>query len=205
MKQLFALLAAGLVSIAASAAQDVPELGTPGDAAAGKAKSMTCAGCHGADGNSPTGAWPKLAGQHESYIADQLAAFKSKDRDNALMYGFAAALSEQDMKDLGAYFESQAIAPGTADPALVDAGEQIYKYGLADRGVAACQACHGPQGLGVASALFPRLSGQWAEYTETQLKAYRDGSRQHPMMNGVALNMRDSDIQAVASYIQGLR
>lgn len=204
MKQLLAILAAGLVSFSATAAE-VPELGTPGDAAAGQAKSMVCAGCHGADGNSPSGAWPKLAGQHESYIADQLAAFKSRDRDNALMYGFAAALSEQDMKDLGAFYASQAISPASADPALVELGEQIYKHGDADRGVAACQACHGPQGYGVSSALFPRVAGQWAEYTEAQLKAYRDGVRVHPMMNGVALNMRDSDIAAVASYIQGLR
>ena len=204
MKQLLALLAAGLVSFA-SVAKEVPQLEAPGDADAGKAKSMTCAGCHGADGNSPTGAWPKLAGQHEGYLVSQLQAFKSKERDNALMYGFAAALSDQDMKDLAAFYASQQISPGSADPALVEKGEQIYKFGDQERGVAACAACHGPQGLGVASANFPRLSGQWAEYNETQLKAYRDGSRVHPMMNGVALNMRDSDIQAVVSYIQGMR
>ena len=204
MKQLFVLLAAGLVSFAALA-KEVPELEAPGDATAGKAKSMTCAGCHGADGNSPTGAWPKLAGQHEGYLVQQLQAFKSKERDNALMYGFAAALSDQDMKDLAAFYASQAISPASADPELVEAGEQIYKYGDAERGVAACAACHGPQGLGVASANFPRLAGQWAEYNDAQLKAYRDGVRVHPMMNGVALNMRDRDIQAVVSYIQGMR
>jgi len=204
MKQLFVLLAAGLVSFAALA-KEVPELEAPGDATAGKAKSMTCAGCHGADGNSPTGAWPKLAGQHEGYLVQQLQAFKSKERDNALMYGFAAALSDQDMKDLAAFYASQAISPAAADPELVEAGEQIYKYGDAERGVAACAACHGPQGLGVASANFPRLAGKWAEYNDAQLKAYRDGVRVHPMMNGVALNMRDRDIQAVVSYIQGMR
>ena len=204
MKQLFALLAAGLVSFVALA-KEVPELEAPGDATAGKAKSMTCAGCHGADGNSPTGAWPKLAGQHEGYLVQQLQAFKSKERDNALMYGFAAALSDQDMKDLAAFYASQAISPAAADPELVEAGEQIYKYGDAERGVAACAACHGPQGLGVSSANFPRLAGQWAEYNDAQLKAYRDGVRVHPMMNGVALNMRDGDIQAVVSYIQGMR
>ena len=204
MKQVLTLLAAGLVSMTAFAAE-VPELPAAGDAEAGKALSATCAGCHGADGNSPTGAWPKLAGQHASYTEAQLKAFKSQERNNALMYGFAAALSEQQMRDLAAYFETQAIAPGTADPALVEAGEAIYKYGLADRGVAACAACHGPEGKGVASAAFPSLAGQWAEYTEIQLQTYRDGSRVHPMMNGVALNMRDQDIKAVASYIQGLR
>lgn len=204
MKQVLTFLAAGLVSMTAFAAE-VPELPAAGDAEAGKALSATCAGCHGADGNSPTGSWPKLAGQHASYTQAQLKAFKSQERNNALMYGFAAALSEQQMRDLAAYFETQAIAPGTADPALVEAGEAIYKYGLADRGVAACAACHGPEGKGVASAAFPSLAGQWAEYTENQLQTYRDGSRVHPMMNGVALNMRDQDIKAVASYIQGLR
>ena len=204
MKHVLTLLAAGLVSMTVFAAE-VPELPAAGDAEAGKALSATCAGCHGADGNSPTGAWPKLAGQHASYTEAQLKAFKSQERNNALMYGFAAALSEQQMRDLAAYFESQAIAPGAADPALVEAGEAIYKYGLADRGVAACAACHGPEGKGVASAAFPSLAGQWAEYTEIQLQTYRDGSRVHPMMNGVALNMRDQDIKAVASYIQGLR
>ena len=204
MKQLVLLALSSLLSFAVTAAE-VPELAPEGDAAAGEAKSMVCAGCHGADGNSATGGFPKLAGQHASYIADQLANFKSKERDNAMMYGFASVLSDQDMLDLAAFYSAKAPKPGVAQPELAARGEQVYRFGDPDRGVAACAACHGPQGKGVASAKFPSLAGQWAEYTLTQLNSYKSGARQNAMMNGVAVNMRAADMEAVASYIQGLR
>lgn len=205
MKQVVALVAL-LASLTAWAA-DVPELPTPGDAAAGEAKAATCIGCHGTDGNSLSSDFPKLAGQHAEYTAEQLAHFKSGERANALMAGFAAALSEQDMKDLAAYYEGQAVAVGVADAEVevVERGEQIYRFGDPERGVAACIACHGPQGKGVASAKFPALAAQWADYTVTQLQAYQSGDRVNVMMNGVAANMREADMVAVAQYLQGLR
>ena len=205
MKQVVAL-AALLASLTAWAA-DVPELPAPGDAAAGEAKAAVCAGCHGADGNSASGAFPKLAGQHANYTAEQLANFKSGERANAMMAGFAAALSEQDMLDLAAFYESKNVVVGVAqaEASVVERGEQIYRFGDPERGVAACIACHGPQGKGVASAKFPTLASQWADYTVTQLKTYQSGERQNVMMNGVAANMRESDMVAVAQYLQGLR
>lgn len=204
MKKIFALAMASLFSFAANAAE-VPELPAPGDAAAGEAKAAVCAGCHGTDGNSMNGQWPKLAGQHASYTEIQLQHFKSGERANALMAGFAAALSEQDMKDLAAFYESKETSPGVADPELVARGEQIYRFGDPDRGVAACAACHGPQGQGVASAKFPVLAGQWSDYTYNQLLTFKSGERENTMMNGVAVNMREADMRAVASYIEGMR
>ncbi|QGG79185.1 c-type cytochrome [Litorivicinus lipolyticus] len=204
MKQLVILALSSLLSFAASATE-VPELGPQGDAAAGEAKAAVCAGCHGADGNSATGGFPKLAGQHAAYLATQLANFKSKERDNAMMYGFAVGLSDQDMLDLAAFYAAKKVAPGVAKAELAARGEQIYRFGDVERGVAACAACHGPQGKGIASANFPSLAGQWSEYTLAQLNTFKSGARQNAMMNGVAVNMRAADMEAVASYIEGLR
>lgn len=181
--------------------------GAAGDATAGKAKAMACASCHGADGNSANPEWPKLAGQHAKYVAKQLADFKNGNRKNAMMAPMAAPLSEQDMADIAAYFESQALKGGQADPALVEAGEKLYRGGNATTGVAACMACHGPNGMGNPQANFPRLSGQHAAYTVLQLKAFRAGERANDagkMMQNIAARMTDAEIQAVASYIEGL-
>lgn len=178
-----------------------------GDAAAGKAKSASCAACHGPDGNSPTPAFPKIAGQHAGYIAKQLAEYKSGDRVNATMNGMAAALSEQDMADLAAYFSSQTPTIGTAAADKVELGETIYRAGNPASGVAACAACHGPTGIGNPMANFPSLHGQYADYTTLQLKHFRAGERANDagaMMRGVAGKMTDAEIEAVAQYIQGL-
>jgi cytochrome c553 len=182
--------------------------GAAGDAAAGKAKAMACASCHGADGNSANPEWPSLAGQHAKYLAKQLANFKAGDRNNAMMGPMAAPLSEQDMADIAAFYESQALKGGQADPALVDAGEKLYRGGNATSGVAACMACHGPSGIGNPQANFPRLSGQHAAYTVLQLKAFRAGERANDagnMMRNIAARMTDAEMQAVASYIEGLQ
>lgn len=176
-----------------------------GDPVAGKEKSQICASCHGADGNSVMGDWPKLAGQGAKYIETQLAAFKSGDRKNDLMAPMAANLSEQDMADLAAYFSSQKLVSGQASPDLVDAGKQLYAGGNAETGIPACMACHGPSGSGNPAAAYPLLKGQHAAYTTTQLKAYRDGSRVNAVMQGVASRLTDAEIDAVASYIQGLQ
>lgn len=187
-----------------------------GDADAGKQKSATCAACHGADGNSTSPEFPKLAGQHATYIVKQLRNFKAGSdpestevvRMNPTMNGMAAPLSEQDMQDLAVYFENQTMVPGEADPDLVDLGRQIYQGGNMATGVPACMACHSPTGLGNTAAAFPRLAGQHAQYMEAQLKAFRAGQRANDpgqMMRNAAARMTDEEIKAVASYIQGLR
>lgn len=179
-----------------------------GDAAAGKTKAAACAACHGTDGNSANPEWPKLAGQHAPYLVKQLANFKAGERTNAMMAPMAAPLSEQDMADLAAFFTSQTLAEGKVDPALVAAGEKLFRGGNATTGVAACMGCHGPNGVGNPQANFPSLSGQYAAYTVNQLKAFRSGERANDagkMMQNIAARMTDAEMQAVASYIEGLR
>jgi cytochrome c553 len=179
-----------------------------GDAAAGQQKSAVCAACHQVDGNSVNPQWPKLAGQHAAYTSKQLRNFKSGERENAVMAGQVAALSEQDMDDLAAYFASQTQTPGTADPALVRLGEELYRGGNIERGIPACSGCHGPAGRGNPAAQFPALAGQHAEYTALQLRAFRAMQRANDpnqMMRDIAIKMTDPEIDAVAAYIQGLR
>ena len=180
-----------------------------GNVEAGRTKSATCAACHGVDGNSVTPAWPMLAGQHASYIVRQLQAFKSGERTDVTMKPFADLLSDQEMLDVAAYFESQKPAPKGADPALVGLGQQIYRGGVPARGVAACIACHGPEGMGNPLASYPRISAQHADYTTKQLNAYRTGDRRsdvelNQMMRNVAGQLFDDEIRALASYVQGL-
>jgi cytochrome c553 len=179
-----------------------------GDAAAGKTKSAPCAGCHGVDGNSTNPAWPKLAGQHAGYLDKQLMDFKEGEtRNNAMMAPMVASLSDQDMADLAAYFSSQTMQMGAADEALVTEGEKIYRGGNPATGVAACIGCHGPKGDGNPAANFPVISGQHAPYVEAQLHAFKKGERANDagkMMRNIAANMTDKEIEAVASYVQGL-
>ena len=179
-----------------------------GDPTAGKAKSAVCAACHNADGNSTVTQYPKLAGQSADYLVKQLQEYKSGARVNAIMVGMVAPLSPQDMEDLAAYFSSQQVARGAADPALAPAGEAMFRGGNLTSGVAACSACHGATGAGNPAAKFPALAGQHAEYVETQLKAFRAMERANDagqMMRGVAAKMTDPEIKAVASYVQGLQ
>lgn len=178
-----------------------------GDLAAGKSKAAACAACHGADGNSANPEWPKLAAQHDKYLVKQLTNFKAGERNNAMMAPMAAGLSEQDMADIAAYYASQTMSTGTADPKLVAEGEKLYRGGNATSGVAACIACHAPNGMGNPQANFPRLSGQHAAYIVNQLKAFRAGERANDagkMMQNIAARMTDAEMQAVASYIEGL-
>ncbi|MES9936688.1 MAG: c-type cytochrome, partial [Sedimenticola sp.] len=176
-------------------------------------KSAVCMACHGPDGNSPTpsgpaATWPKLAGQHASYLAKQMADFKSGARKDPIMMGMVAALSEQDMADLAAHYNGQKQSDGTAAADQVELGEKLFRAGNKDSGVAACMACHGPAGLGNPAANFPRVSGQHAAYTEKALKDFRSGARANDagkMMQGVAAKMTDAEITAVSQYIQGLR
>lgn len=179
-----------------------------GDPAAGKSKAQACAGCHGADGNSPTGQFPNLAGQHASYIVKQLEDFKAgKTRRNEVMAPIVANLSHQDMEDLAAYFAAQTPAGGSAEEQYVERGAQIYRGGDPENNVAACMACHSPRGAGNPMAAYPRLAGQHAEYTVKQLQAFRSTERSNDpnaMMRTVTHFMSEEEMKAVAEYISGL-
>ncbi len=171
--------------------------------------TKVCAACHAADGNSVMPVNPTLAGQHADYVAKQLADFKAnKTRKNPVMYSMAASLSPQDMQNIGAYFESQKPkARAAKDPALVKLGQQIYRGGIMAKGVAACASCHGPAGAGVP-AQFPRVAGQFAEYSAAQLQSFRAGDRANDtnsMMRAIAGKLSDGEIKAVSEYIAGLR
>jgi cytochrome c553 len=167
---------------------------------------QVCVACHAADGNSTTPENPKLAGQHPEYLFKQLQEFKSGKRNNAVMAGFAAMLSEEDMRNIAWWLAGQKAQTGFAtDKDLVRLGERIYRGGIPDRKIAACAGCHSPNGAGIP-AQYPSLAGQHATYTEAQLKAFRDGARQNNVqMAGVAAKMNDREIKAVADYIAGLR
>lgn len=165
-----------------------------------------CAACHGTDGNSAITLNPKLAGQHPDYIVKQLTEFKSGKRANAVMSGMAAGLSEEDMRNLGAYFAGQKLTLGSAKSnGKGSLGEKIYRNGIAATGVPACASCHGPAGAGLPKQ-FPRLHGQHADYTLAQLRTFRTGERANaPMMMVISTKMTDAEMEAVSDYIQGLR
>ncbi len=198
--RLLVMVAALLFSLIAAAEGSVER---------GAQKAVTCAACHGQDGNSLNPEWPSLAGQHEKYLVDTLQAYKGgKKRNNVLMLGQVAALSDQDMQDLAAYFSAQKPTRRMADPELVERGERLYRGGDMERSISACIACHGPRGRGNPAAGYPVLAGQHATYTAAQLRAYSTEERSsdpNKMMRSIASQMTEKDIAAVASYIQGLR
>lgn len=178
-----------------------------GDATAGKAKAGVCAGCHGVNGNSTNPLWPKLNGQHDKYLAKQLADFKAGKRKDPLMLGQVAGLSSQDMNNLAAFFAKQSATMGQADKTKVALGEKIYRGGNSAKGVAACIGCHGPTGAGNPPAGFPSVGGQHAAYSVKALKDFRNSVRANDMngmMRNVASKMSDKEIEAVASYMSGL-
>ncbi|NNF40212.1 MAG: cytochrome c4 [Woeseiaceae bacterium] len=206
--KLAAFLALAVVSLAATASR--AESLVNGSAEAGKAKSLTCAACHGAEGNSANPLWPNIAGQNAPYLHTQLMAFKSGQRQNALMSSQAMMLSDQDMADLAVHYERLPIAAqSVADADLIARGEALYRGGDKAKGTPACLACHGPTGRGNPAAKYPALKGQHATYTALQLRAYADGSRvsvgKVKMMGAIAARLSQEDIEAVASYIQGLK
>ena len=193
--------AASAAAVAKPAAPAKPDL------AKGEAIfTQVCASCHGADGNSGTPANPKLAGQHPEYIAKQLREYKSGKRNNAIMKGFATALSDDDMRNIAYWVSAKAPKAGFAkDKELVALGERIYRGGVSERGIAACMGCHSPNGAGMPSQ-YPRLSGQHADYTEAQLRGFRDGARKNnTVMTQAVAKLNDKELKALADYVAGLR
>lgn len=197
-----------LVAGGLQAQEQAPDL-----AKAKQTAETVCVACHGADGNSQLSANPKIAGQHEDYLYKQLREFKGWDgakplRENAVMGAMVAGLEGADMKGLAKYFASFELQPEPAkNLETIELGQKIWRAGIAAKGVPACAACHGPAGAGLP-AQYPRLSGQFAEYTEAQLKAFRDGGRDNDpnrMMRMIALKMTDAEMKAVADFAAGLR
>lgn len=204
-------LIAGLLASSVPLAQGLPKAG---DLSKGQQiASQVCAACHAADGNSTQAVNPVLAGQHSEYTFKQLQNFKAQggkppERPSPVMAGMVATLSADDMRNVAAYFESQKPKPRAArDAALVRLGQSIFRGGILAKNVAACTACHGPNGAGVP-AQFPRLAGQFPEYVAAQLRAFRTGERANDpnrTMRAVAEKLSDREIAAVAEYISGLR
>jgi cytochrome c553 len=205
-----ALLAAALcLPMLASAEEAAKDPFTKGDAPAGATKAASCAACHGPTGNSVNPEWPNLAGQGSSYLYAQLKNFKDGSRKQAIMMGMASALSDQDMRDVAAHFSSLKLSPGVASKDAVAVAEKIYRAGDASRGLPACAACHGPTGAGNPGAAYPRIGGQHSTYAATQLRNFRSGERaagaNGQMMAAVAAKLSDKEIDALASYINGLQ
>lgn len=214
MKNIFkqALMAVSLIAAAQGGM-------AAGDAASGEGKVAVCAACHGADGNSPAPNFPKLAGLGEKYLTKQLQDIKAGKRAVVEMTGLLNALSDQDLADIAAFYNSKPLQLSGAKPLTVkvnagidvdglELGEKVYRAGNAVVGTPACTGCHSPRGLGNDPAGYPRLSGQHADYIEKQLRAFRAGERTNDgdlqTMRQVAEHMSDAQIKAVANYISGL-
>lgn len=204
------LATAALLTFAAagaSAQTAASAAGSGPDAARGAAlSSAVCVACHSNDGSRGAAANPIIQGQHPSYLVKQLAEYKAGKRDNAIMKGIASTLSEADMRNVAAFYASKQPKAGAAkNKELAQLGEKIWRGGVADRSIPACSGCHGPNGSGIPSQ-YPRLSGQHADYTETQLVAFRAGARRNnEVMIGVAAKLNDREIKALSDYAAGLR
>lgn len=200
------------VATAISEAQPAVELpaGYVGDALLGQEKSQVCTACHGVEGNSVVPAWPKIAGQLEKYLVKELKEYRKGEkgaRFDPTMYSQTLSLTDSDIADLAAYFSKQTETLGSVKPELLALGEKIYKGGNLATGVPPCAACHSPDGMGNGPATFPRLSGQFPEYTVEQLKKFRANTRSddpNGIMRDIAKKMTDEEIQAVSSYVSGL-
>ncbi|SDT16407.1 cytochrome c oxidase, cbb3-type, subunit III [Halopseudomonas xinjiangensis] len=194
------------LGVAGSAYAQAP---VEGNAEAGAGKVAMCGACHGADGNSTSGNFPKLAGQGDRYLFKQLADIKEGRRVVVEMTGMLDPFNEQDLADIAAYFSENTMSGGVADPELAETGEKLYRGGRLSTGLPACTGCHSPTGKGNEPAGFPHLAGQHAAYTVKQLTAFREGERTNDgdtrIMQMVAEKLSNRDIEAVANYIQGLR
>ena len=211
MQHLSSLFAAFVLSVSVAHAAEPAKVFKP-DLAKGKEIYQQCVACHGADGNASASIYPKIAGQHAEYLYKQLTNFKPAPgadkalRDNAVMAGFVAGLSDEDMKNVSAYLAAQTQTLGAAkNKDLLALGEKIYRGGIAEKNIPACAGCHSPNGAGIP-AQYPRLGGQHAQYTESQLVAFRDGVRNNSeQMTTISARMSDREMKAVSDYIAGLR
>lgn len=177
------------------------------DIEAGKLKTATCIACHGSDGNSPINTYPKLAGQHATYLQKQLLQFQSGERNDPTMTAMSATLSAQDIRDIAAFYMSQTTTPEMVSPEVADAGQKLYMGGNLQRNIPACTACHGPRGNGLALAKFPKISSQHPSYLKAQLQKFRDKTRnndQNAMMTDIAAQLSDDDIELLSQYISAL-
>jgi cytochrome c553 len=167
---------------------------------------IACITCHGAAGNSSVVQNPKLAAQHDAYIAKQLHEFKGPTRNNAIMTGIAKALNDDDIRNVAAFVSEQKPGSGAAhNKNTVELGKKIYRAGIAEKNVPACAGCHSPNGAGIP-AQFPRIAGQHQEYTIAQLTNFRTGTRSNSaQMTAIGKRMSDEEMQAVADYIAGLK
>ena len=207
-----AAVAAALVLAGGVGAAHAQQTKKPDLAKGQQIASQVCAACHGADGNATSPANPKLAGQHADYLYKQLVNFvpkqgaKEAERANPIMMGFATQLSDDDKRNVSAFYASQAKKPSAAkSKELVGLGQTIYRAGIPDKQVPSCAGCHGPAGAGIP-AQYPRLSGQWAEYTESQLVQFRSGQRKNSaQMTAIAARLSDTEIKALSDYVAGLR
>jgi cytochrome c553 len=200
------ILALGLAALLSTAsANDTKPVAKVDPARGAELSATVCVACHANDGTRGIPTNPILQGQHPEYIIKQLGEFKADVRANPIMKGFASMLSDDDMKSVAAFYASKQAATGAArNKDLVTLGEKIYRGGIADRNIPACAGCHSPTGMGIP-AQYPRVAGQHADYTESQLKAFRDGVRKNSIqMTGVAAKLNDREIKAVADYMSGL-
>lgn len=202
MKRMYQILAIAAMAFYGSA--------NAADIAAGKQVAETqCAACHGADGNSSNPAWPKLAGQHASFIEQQLAMFKSGERHNDMMSPVAKGLSDSDAANVAAYYATQQSSTEAVDPEAVELAQNLYRGGDTAKGIVACAACHGPSGAGNPGAKFPRIAGQHATYVANRLGQYKqrgmaDNADPADMMGVIAAKLTQEQIEALAAYVSAL-
>ncbi|KQY89194.1 MULTISPECIES: cytochrome c [Roseateles] len=206
MKTVATLLSSLLLATVAQANEPAAAAAKPDLGKGGAISTQVCAACHTADGSRGAPANPIIAGQHAEYLAKQLVEFKTNKRKSPVMNGMAAPLSEEDIRNVAAFYASKTAKPGFAKSKdTVALGEKIYRGGIADRNVPACAGCHGPNGSGIP-AQYPRIGGQHGDYVEAQMVAFRSGARANgPMMTSIAAKMNDKEIKAVSDYIAGLR
>jgi cytochrome c553 len=204
-KNTIMVIGLALSVVAAQAlAEPGPAAAAQGDAAAGKAKSEACGGCHGADGNPQAAVFPKLAGQHPAYLTKQLRVFRSQKRvDQAVMNAMAESLTDADIADISAWFASNKIKPEPAEK--TELGEKVFRSGIPAKAVPACAACHGPKGEGNPSSVYPALGGQFSAYVGKNLHDYKSGERGNEIMQTIAGRLSDDEINAVADYVSGLQ
>jgi len=204
MKSLYVVALATLFAVSAMA-DEAKEPAKPDLAKGGTISASVCAACHTSDGSRGIPTNPILQGQHADYIVKQLAEFKSGKRDNAVMKPMASTLSDDDMRNVAAFYASKTAKPGKSkNPATVALGEKIWRGGIAEKAVPACAGCHGPAGAGVP-AQYARLGGQHAEYISNELTLFRSGKRANsPQMTTIAARMSDAEIAAVSDYAEGL-